>query len=206
MTPAPTSASARRSRDSTPRTPRIRITKRSTAGMRPKELVYADRMTAMLARIDPDASEALRLAARCQHIERWKIPRGEYPMTRAGYEQWRTRLRDFHADRAAEILRATGYDEATIGRVRALIRKEGAQDRRGSTGARGRRRARVPRKLPRGFRREARELRRSEVRRHPAARPPARCRRRAAPRALTRIAPPAALMPAIRNAMDASGG
>ena len=93
--------------------------------MRPKELVYAERMTAMLARIDPDASEALRLAARCQHIERWKIPRIEYPMTRAGYQQWRTRLRDFHADRARAILRDAGYDDATIGRVRALIRKEG---------------------------------------------------------------------------------
>ena len=93
-------------------------------GVRPKELVYADRMTAMLARFLPNASEALRLAARCQHIERWKIPRTEYPMTRAGYQQWRTRLRDFHADRAGAILRETGYDDATIGRVRALIRKE----------------------------------------------------------------------------------
>ena len=93
--------------------------------MRPKELVYADRMTAMLARIDPDASEALRLAVRCQHIERWKIPRAEYPMTRAGYQQWRTRLRDFHADRARAILQDAGYNDATIGRVRALIRKEG---------------------------------------------------------------------------------
>ncbi len=92
--------------------------------VRPKELVYADRMTAMLARIDPHASEALRLAARCQHIERWKIPRTDYPMTRAGYQQWRTRLRDFHADRSGAILREAGYDEATIGRVRALIRKE----------------------------------------------------------------------------------
>ena len=45
-------------------------------------------------------------------------------MTRAGYQQWRTRLRDFHADRAGAILRDAGYDDATIGRVRALIRKE----------------------------------------------------------------------------------
>jgi len=93
-------------------------------GLRPKELVYADRMSAMLVRFAPDASEALRLASRCQHIERWKIPRTEYPMTRAGYQHWRTRLRDFHADRAAGILREAGYDDATIGRVRALIRKE----------------------------------------------------------------------------------
>jgi hypothetical protein len=91
---------------------------------RPKELLYAERMTAMLARYVPDASEALRLAARCQHIQRWKIPRADYPMTRVGYHQWRNRLRDFHADLAASILREAGYDDAMIARVRALIRKE----------------------------------------------------------------------------------
>jgi hypothetical protein len=91
---------------------------------RPKALVYADRMSAMLARFVPDASEALELSARCQHIERWKIPRDAHPMTRAGYREWRARLRDFHADRAAAILRDVGYDDATIARVRALIRKE----------------------------------------------------------------------------------
>lgn len=91
---------------------------------RPKELLYAERLTGMLARLAPDAPEALRLAARCQHIQRWKIPRSDYPMTRAGYHQWRTRLRDFHADLASAILRDAGYDDATIGRVRSLIRKE----------------------------------------------------------------------------------
>ena len=91
---------------------------------RPKELLYAERMTAMLARYVPDASEPLRLAARCQHIQRWKIPRAEYPMTRVGYHQWRGRLRDFHADLAAAILREVGYDDALIVRVRSLIRKE----------------------------------------------------------------------------------
>lgn len=91
---------------------------------RPKELLYAERMTAMLARHAPDASEPLRLAARCQHLQRWKIPRADYPMTRAGYHDWRNRLRDFHADRAAAILREAGYDDDTIGRVRSLVRKE----------------------------------------------------------------------------------
>ena len=90
---------------------------------RPKALVYAERLTAMLARFAPDASEVLRLAARCQHVQRWKIPRSEYPMTRAGYHRWRTRLRDFHAGIAAEILADVGYAEATVGRVGSLIRK-----------------------------------------------------------------------------------
>ena len=91
---------------------------------RPKALLYAERLTAMLARIAPDASEPLRLAARCQHLQRWKIPRAEYPMTQAGYFQWRTRLRDFHAALAGAILTDAGYDDATIARVNSLTRKE----------------------------------------------------------------------------------
>jgi len=91
---------------------------------RPKELLYAERLTAMLARFAPDASEVLLLAARCQHIERWKIPRADYPMTRAGYQQWRVRLRDFHAELAGTILHDAGYDDAMIARVRSLLRKE----------------------------------------------------------------------------------
>jgi hypothetical protein len=78
----------------------------------------------MLARFAPEASATLRLAARCQHIQRWKIPRADYPMTRPGYQQWRLCLRDFHAERAGTILRDAGYDDATIARVRSLIRKE----------------------------------------------------------------------------------
>ena len=91
---------------------------------RPKELLYAERLTAMLARFAPDASEVLRLAARCQHIQRWTIPRSDYPMTRLGYQQWRIRLRTFHADLADGILREVGYGDATAARVCSLIRKE----------------------------------------------------------------------------------
>ncbi|MXZ70545.1 MAG: DUF4202 domain-containing protein [Acidobacteria bacterium] len=90
----------------------------------PKELVYANRMTAALHRFAPDAPETVRLAARCQHIRRWTIPRGDYPEGRAGYRQWRTDLAAFHADTAAEILRGAGYDKRTIARVQALVRKD----------------------------------------------------------------------------------
>ncbi len=90
----------------------------------PKELVYARRMTQWLEKLDPNASEPLRLAARSQHLMRWSIPRGDYPKDRPGYLKWRTTLYDFHANKAAEILRDVGYDDATIARVRSLIRKE----------------------------------------------------------------------------------
>ena len=90
----------------------------------PKELLYAQRMTAWLDNLAPEASEALRLAVRCQHIQRWTIPRHTYAMDRHGYLRWRTTLAKFHADTAAAILRDVGYDDATIQRVQALLRKE----------------------------------------------------------------------------------
>jgi hypothetical protein len=89
----------------------------------PKEFVYSQRMSAMLKRYAPDASEALQLAARCQHIQRWKIARASYPMTKAGYYQWRTELKSFHADIASQVLAEVGYDQATVERVCALVRK-----------------------------------------------------------------------------------
>ena len=90
----------------------------------PKELLYAKRMSAMLERFAPEASEALRLAARCQHIRRWTIPRADFPSGAAGYKQWRTTLQQFHAETAAAILREVGYEEETVARVQSLLRKE----------------------------------------------------------------------------------
>lgn len=90
---------------------------------RPKELVYGERMLKWVEQLDPQAPEALRLAARSQHIRRWEIPRSDYPMDRKGYLRWRTTLYTFHADRASELLRAAGYDDETIERVRTLLQK-----------------------------------------------------------------------------------
>jgi hypothetical protein len=91
----------------------------------PKEFLYSEQMTAWLERLAPDAPEALRLAARCQHIRRWEIPRTDFPEGRHGYLRWRTRLYGFHAECAAEILRQAGYDEPTVARVGELLRKQG---------------------------------------------------------------------------------
>lgn len=89
----------------------------------PKEWVYSMRMTQWLETLAPDASEALRLAARCQHIQRWTIPRSTYPDNRSGYKQWRADLAKFHAETAGKILAEVGYDEATINRVQSLLQK-----------------------------------------------------------------------------------
>ncbi|MBO2012530.1 DUF4202 domain-containing protein [Hymenobacter negativus] len=90
----------------------------------PKELLYAYRMSACLDRVAPAAPEALRLAARCQHIRRWAIPRQSFPMTRPGYHQWRNSLKQYHAEQAGQVLAAVGYDAAVIARVQALVQKQ----------------------------------------------------------------------------------
>jgi hypothetical protein len=90
----------------------------------PRELLYAQRLTDWVLRLRPDASEALRLAARCQHICRWESPRGNYPMNRAGYLKWRADLKKFHAEKSGSILREAGYDGETIRRVQDLNLKK----------------------------------------------------------------------------------
>jgi hypothetical protein len=90
----------------------------------PAELVYGWRMSETLARIAPDASEPLRVAARGQHIERWTSPRHGYPAGRVGYLRWRKDLLNYHARRVGEIMAEAGYETGDIARVAALIRKE----------------------------------------------------------------------------------
>ncbi|HWM86597.1 MAG TPA: DUF4202 domain-containing protein, partial [Kofleriaceae bacterium] len=89
------------------------------------ELLYAQRMSQRLEQLAPDAPEVLRLAARAQHVARWRIPRDSYPEGRTGYKQWRSELARAHADLAAKVMAEVGYDAAPIQRVRDLLTKKG---------------------------------------------------------------------------------
>lgn len=91
----------------------------------PKELLYAQRMSDMLDRFAPGASEVAKLAVRAQHIERWKVPRSNYPMDRTGYLQWRTGLYKYHAETAGRLMKEAGYDDDTIDRVQSAVGKKG---------------------------------------------------------------------------------
>jgi Domain of unknown function (DUF4202) len=95
----------------------------------PRELIYARWLTGWVLKLCPEASEELRLAARCQHLCRWMVPRESYPMTRSGYLHWREDLKKFHAEKAGEVLRAAGYSDDFIARVQALnLKKNFPQD------------------------------------------------------------------------------
>ncbi len=95
------------------------------AGGRPVALVYGERMSAELARLVPEASSALRIAARGQHVERWKLKREDYPEGRTGYLAWRTEQARRHAARVDGMMAAAGYGDDERARVASLLRKEG---------------------------------------------------------------------------------
>ncbi len=89
----------------------------------PKELLYARRMTEMIGRYAPDASEVAQLAVRAQHIRRWTVPRNSYALTKEGYLAWRTGLYKFHAETAGELMKQAGYDDDTIDQVKLAVGK-----------------------------------------------------------------------------------
>jgi hypothetical protein len=90
----------------------------------PKELLYSQRMSDMLERYNPDADDAMKLAIRAQHIERWKSPRNAYPMDRIGYLTWRKDLYKIQANTAADLLQQAGYGEDVTERVRNAVAKK----------------------------------------------------------------------------------
>jgi hypothetical protein len=89
----------------------------------PKELLYSHRMSDMLQRFMPDADDAMKLAIRAQHIQRWKSPRDAYPMNRIGYLQWRKDLYKIQAQTAVDLLAQAGYGEDVTGRVYQAVAK-----------------------------------------------------------------------------------
>jgi hypothetical protein len=90
----------------------------------PREVIYARWLSDWVLKLSPRASEPLRLAAHCQHLCRWMIPRESYPPTRAGYLRWREALKQFHAQKAGEILRELGYPEDVVQPVQQLNLKK----------------------------------------------------------------------------------
>lgn len=88
-----------------------------------RELLYSQRVTDWVLRLNPSASEELRVAARGQHVCRWTISRDRYERNRRGYLQWREALKAFHAQRVGELMREVGYPGETIQRVQAIMSK-----------------------------------------------------------------------------------
>lgn len=105
---------------------------RRTADGRPAELVYADRMEAWVVRAAAEPTGLLRLAARCQHLERWSVPRSTFPDGKAGYLKWRQSLYKKQADRARELLLEAGLPAAGADEVATWVSKTGLKSNPGT--------------------------------------------------------------------------
>jgi hypothetical protein len=78
-----------------------------------------------VVRLQPEASTALRLAARAHHLRRWVVPRSTYPEGRAGYLRWRRDQKQRHADELRDILGRTGLETPVVDRATAIVAKVG---------------------------------------------------------------------------------
>ena len=96
--------------------------KRAADG-RAAELVYAERMEAWVVRAAENPTALLQLAARCQHLERWSVPRDSYPLDKPGYHAWRRSLYVKQAERAKDLLLQAGVSAAEAADVATWVSK-----------------------------------------------------------------------------------
>ena len=99
---------------------------------RAAELVYADRVEAWVVKLTPAAAPILRLAARCQHLERWLTPRHTFPEGKVGYLNWRRSLYVKQAERARELLLAAGVPATEADEAATWISKSGLKTNPGT--------------------------------------------------------------------------
>ncbi len=90
----------------------------------PQEYFFAIKLHERVLMLDPQASEELLLASRCQHIGRWEMPRESYPEGREAYLKWRKDLALRHAKIASDLMRQVGYTDERISRVTEILLKK----------------------------------------------------------------------------------
>src|ERR1700712_2280570 len=96
---------------------------KSTANGKPAELVYADRVEAWVIRVAPAATSLLKLAARCQHLERWSVPRASFPEGKVGYLNWRRSLYVKQAARARDLMLQAGVSTSEADEAATWVSK-----------------------------------------------------------------------------------
>ncbi len=99
---------------------------------RAAELIYAEHMEAWVARLVPEATPLLRLAARCQHLERWSVPRASFPLDKAGYHAWRRSLYTKQAEHARRLLMQASVPITEAADVATWVSKTGLKTNPGT--------------------------------------------------------------------------
>jgi len=89
---------------------------------------YGERVLGWCERLRDRPDDVLRLAALAQHLERWAIPRADYPEGRKGYLDWRRAVQERQGHRLAGILAGAGVEEADRLRAAELVAKKDRGD------------------------------------------------------------------------------
>ena len=78
------------------------------------ELLYSQRMLSILQKVQPNASLELQMAAQCQHISRWSIPRTTFSMDKKGYYQWRAAIMEHQLSVTSSVLKQAEINQQSI--------------------------------------------------------------------------------------------
>lgn len=91
----------------------------------PLELWHGRRMSAWLEQLVDAPDELVQLAVRAQHLQRWQVPRRDYPEGRVGYLTWRRDQGQRAGETAARLMQESGYSAEEAEQVARMIRKQG---------------------------------------------------------------------------------
>ncbi|BDD00969.1 DUF4202 domain-containing protein [Persicobacter psychrovividus] len=89
-----------------------------------EELLYSQRMTAWLFKMETSPAAELQIAVRANHVGRWESPRTDYPEGRKGYLKWRTDLIQHHLQLTHQMMDQAGFGEAQKQAVRKIMEKK----------------------------------------------------------------------------------
>jgi len=91
----------------------------------PSELLYSKRMLDMLELFCPGSPNYLKIAAQCQHLKRWGVPRDNYPYDRRGYHEWRREVMEYQLGETYRILSVVGIEDSDIQQIIDVLRNQG---------------------------------------------------------------------------------
>lgn len=83
----------------------------------PFRLLYSKWLTDWVLKLDPDASDELRILARGKTVEGWelaKIRRDDYAPNTAGQRMWESDRKRWLAGRLTGVMKDAGYDEPAV--------------------------------------------------------------------------------------------
>ncbi len=88
------------------------------------EVLYSQRMTEWLFKLNSNPSAALQIAVRANHIMRWKLDRKTYPMDRQGYLQWREDLIAYHISETIKIMKKLSFPTDEMLKLEKIMSKQ----------------------------------------------------------------------------------